>query len=120
MRFIFDSVRQPGTMVGGWFAVRHEACPLLGPSINDVLLWGERGGVTQSVTNSTDRLRECVTKGGKGVQKNQKFESDIIYGWYLLVCMLTKGRIGISIGHRTNSLSMDSSPLAGVSVLLDI
>ena len=41
-----------------------------GPSINDVTL--ERGrGVTQSVTNSTDRLRECVTRGG--VQKTQKF-----------------------------------------------
>ena len=29
------------------------------------------GGVTQSVTNSTDRLRECVMKVG-GVQKTQK------------------------------------------------
>ena len=28
-------------------------------------------GVTQSMTNSTDRLRECMTKG-EGVQKNPK------------------------------------------------
>ena len=30
------------------------------------------GGVTQCVTNKTDRLRECVTKGGGG-PKSRKF-----------------------------------------------
>ena len=29
-------------------------------------------GVGKSVTNSTDRLRECVTKGGEGVQNPEK------------------------------------------------
>ena len=39
-------------------------------------------GVTQSETNSTDRLRECVTKGGEG-SKNPKNLRDVIYGWSL-------------------------------------
>ena len=40
------------------------------------------GGVTQCVTNSTDRLRECGTKGGRG-SKNVKNLRDVIYGWSL-------------------------------------
>ena len=39
-------------------------------------------GVTQCVTNSTDRLRECVTKGGRG-SKMLKILRDVIYGWSL-------------------------------------
>ena len=35
------------------------------------------GGVTQYVTNTTDRLRECVTKGGEGVQNPENF-ADVI------------------------------------------
>ena len=34
-------------------------------------------GVVQNVTNSTDRLRECVTKGGEGVQNPENF-ADVI------------------------------------------
>ena len=36
----------------------------------------EGGGVTQYVTNTTDRLRECMTKGG-GVQNPKNF-ADVI------------------------------------------
>ena len=36
-----------------------------------------RGGVTQYVTNTTDRLRECVTKGREGVQNPENF-ADVI------------------------------------------
>ena len=32
--------------------------------------------------NSTDRLRECVTKGGRG-SRNVKNLRDVIYGWSL-------------------------------------
>ena len=35
------------------------------------------GGGTQYVTNTTDRLRECVTKGGEGVQNPENF-ADVI------------------------------------------
>ena len=34
-------------------------------------------------TNSTDRLRECVTKGGRG-SRNVKNYRDVIYGWSLM------------------------------------
>ena len=40
-------------------------------------------GVTQSMTNSTDRLRECVTKGGRGSKKVENLR-DVIYGWSLI------------------------------------
>ena len=54
-----------------------------GPSINDVTL--ERGeGGCQNVTNSTDRLLECVTKGGRG-SKMAKILRDVIFGWPLTV-----------------------------------
>ena len=42
-----------------------------GRYLNDVRTEGG-GGVTQYVTNTTDRLRVCVTKGGGG-PKSQKF-----------------------------------------------
>ena len=34
-------------------------------------------GAAQCVTNSTDRLRECMTGGSK----NEKYLRDVIYGW---------------------------------------
>ena len=37
-------------------------------------------GVTQYVTNTTDRLRECMTKGGEGVQNPENF-ADVIAPW---------------------------------------
>ena len=37
----------------------------MGRYLNDVRTEGGRG-VSQYVTNNTDRLRECVTKGGRG------------------------------------------------------
>ena len=37
----------------------------MGRYLNDVRTEGG-GGVTQYVKNTTDRLRECVTKGGGG------------------------------------------------------
>ena len=52
-----------------------------GRYLNDVRT--ERGrGVTQYVTNTTDRLRECVTKGGRGSKKEENL-CDVIYGWSL-------------------------------------
>ena len=44
--------------------------------------WGGGEGGCQNVTNSTDRLRECVTKGGRGSKKAKKLR-DVIYGWPL-------------------------------------
>ena len=35
------------------------------------------------MTKSTDRLRECVTKGGRGF-KNVRNLRDVIYGWSLI------------------------------------
>ena len=35
--------------------------------------WGGGEGGCQNVTNTTDRLHECVTKGEEGVQKGGKF-----------------------------------------------
>ena len=40
------------------------------------------GGVSQCVTNTSDRLRECVTKGGRGSKKVENLR-DVIYGWSL-------------------------------------
>ena len=56
-----------------------------GPSINDVTLEGGRGVQELPIlrTNSTDRLRECVTKGGGRGSKNLKNMHDIIYVWSL-------------------------------------
>ena len=42
--------------------------------------WRGGEGGCQNVTNSTDRLRECVTKGGRG-SRNVKKLRDVIYGW---------------------------------------
>ena len=39
--------------------------------------WFALRGVTQYVTNTTDRLREMRTKGGKGVQNPDNF-ADVI------------------------------------------
>ena len=46
--------------------------------------WGGGEGGCQNVTNTTDRLRECVTKGGRGSKKTKKLR-DVIYGWSLPV-----------------------------------
>ena len=35
------------------------------------------------MTNTTDRLRECVTKGGRGSKKVENLR-DVIYGWSLV------------------------------------
>ena len=53
---------------GGIGGAGTESIRFKGPSINDVMPQGGRG-VTQYATNSTDRLRECVTGEGEGVQK---------------------------------------------------
>ena len=45
--------------------------------------WGGGEGGCQNVTNTTDRLRECVTKGGRG-SKNPEIMHDVIYGWPLI------------------------------------
>ena len=50
--------------------------PFKGRYLYDVRTEGGRG-VTQYVTNTTDRLRECVTKGGEGVQNPENF-ADVI------------------------------------------
>ena len=47
-----------------------------GRYLYDVRTEGGERGVTQYVTNTTDRLRECVTKGG-GVQNPENF-ADVI------------------------------------------
>ena len=43
---------------------------------------GGGGGGCQNVTITTDRLRECVTKGGRG-SRNVNNLRDVIYGWSL-------------------------------------
>ena len=52
-----------------------------GRYLYDVRTEGGRG-VIQYVTNTTDRLRECVTKGGEGVQNPENF-ADVLYVWSL-------------------------------------
>ena len=44
--------------------------------------WGGGEGGCRNVTNTTDRLRECVTKGGRGSKKVENLR-DVIYGWSL-------------------------------------
>ena len=77
-----------------------------GPSINDVTLWTGEGG-SQKVTNSTDRLHECVTKGGGGPKSRKISVTSFMDGPFLPSSISAKWGRRRSVAVPTHSALLE-------------